>query len=449
MSNPHLVAIPPAYNEYLDRVWAGEAPLAALRPGTWSEEGLIPIFEHVRMFAGFANVVVIDTGDGLVMIDSGEFPTAAELHRAVREWSTEPVAAVVYTHGHIDHVFGVRLFDGEAAERGAPAIEVIAHEAVAARFDRYKRTVGYNSWINRRQFQIPNLNWPDQYRYPDTVYRDAMTYRRGELTFELVHARGETDDATYVWIPELRTVCTGDLFIWNSPNAGNPQKAQRYPLEWAAALREIQRLGAEVLLPGHGVPIVGAQRIDLALGEAAELLEVLCEQTIALMNSGARLDEVLAGVKVPEHLLARPYLKPAYDEPEFVVRNIWRLYGGWYDQNPAHLKPASDVEIAAELAQLVGGAHVLAARAEALLAEGSPRLAAHLAEWAVQAAPQDREVARVRATVFGQRAGQESSAMAKGMFAWAATESRAVAEGREMLAVLSDLHAGSRGNAES
>ncbi|HEV2346680.1 MAG TPA: alkyl sulfatase dimerization domain-containing protein, partial [Actinocrinis sp.] len=99
---------------------------------------------------------------------------------------------------------------------------------------------------------------------------------------------------------------------------------------------------------------------------------------------------------------------------------------------------APEVEIAAELAQLAGGAHVLAARAQALLAEGNPRLAAHLAEWAVQAAPQDRETARVRAEVYNHRAAQETSTMAKGMFTWAATESRAAAEGREMFAMLSD-----------
>lgn len=167
-----------------------------------------------------------------------------------------------------------------------------------------------------------------------------MWTRGGGLTFELVHARGEADDHTYVWIPELKTLCTGDLFIWNSPNAGNPQKAQRYPVEWARALRDMQDLGAEVLLPGHGVPITGAGRIRQALGDTAELLESLCAQTRELMNAGARLDEVLHGVKVPPGLLEKPYLHPAYDEPEFVVRNLWRLWGGWYDQNPANLKPA-------------------------------------------------------------------------------------------------------------
>src|SRR5205823_12758581 len=137
--------------------------------------------------------------------------------------------------------------------------------------------------------------------------------------------------------------------IWASPNAGNPQKVQRYPREWAAALREMATLGAGTLLPGHGFPILGADRIEVALTETAELLESLVQQTLALMNDGARLDEILYTVRAPQHLLDRPYLRPVYDEPEFVVRNIWRLYGGWYDGNPATLKPAPDRAVATEL----------------------------------------------------------------------------------------------------
>ena len=158
-----------------------------------------------------------------------------------------------------------------------------------------------------------------------------------------------------MWNPGRKVLCTGDLFIWASPNCGNPQKVQRYPREWAIGLRKMQALGAEVLLPGHGLPILGADRIDLALGETAELLESLVDQTLALMNAGARLDEIVHTVQAPAHLLDRPYLKPVYDEPEFVVRNLWRLYGGWYDGNPAHLKPAPDAVLAAEVADLAGG----------------------------------------------------------------------------------------------
>jgi alkyl sulfatase BDS1-like metallo-beta-lactamase superfamily hydrolase len=436
----------PDYLDYADRVWRGEDTLTAHLSGAYTREGLVPVGERIAVFPAFANVTVFDCGDGLVLIDSGDIRTARPLHAAVRAFRDErtPVHTVVFTHGHVDHVFGVAPFDAEADRGGTPRPRVVAHEAVAARFDRYVATAGYNAGINRRQFGVPTLQWPTAYRYPDTVYRDRLTLRRGDLTFELVHARGETDDHTYVWVPELKALCTGDLFIWNSPNAGNPQKVQRYPQEWAAALRAMQELGAELLLPGHGVPVLGADRVHRALGDTARLLETLCEQTLALMNEGLRLDEVLQRVKVPQELLERPYLRPAYDEPEFVVRNLWRLWGGWYDQNPARLKPAPDTAVAAEVAALAGGPQVLADRARQLLAAGELRLAAHLAEAAALAAPQDRDVARARAEVYGARAAAETSTMARGVFSWAAAESAAVAEGTDVTTELTRTEEGRR-----
>ena len=217
-------------------------------------------------------------------------------------------------------------------------------------------TAGYNGVINQRQFQFGRPYWPTDYRHPDEVYRDHHTLEVGGETWELHHDKGETDDATWVWNPGRKVLCTGDLFIWASPNCGNPQKVQRYPREWAIGLRKMADLGAEVLLPGHGFPILGADRIEQACTDAAELLESLVEQTLALMNEGARLDDIVATVKAPDHLLEKPYLRPVYDEPEFVVRNLWRLYGGWYDGNPARLKPPTDAAIAAEMASLAGGA---------------------------------------------------------------------------------------------
>ncbi|WP_419993512.1 alkyl sulfatase dimerization domain-containing protein [Streptomyces boninensis] len=415
------------YLAYADRVWKGEDTLLPHLSGSFVGAELVAVTERVGLFPGFANVTAFDTGDGVVMIDSGDVFTGEKLHPAVRAFAPGPVREVVFTHGHVDHATGMAPFDAED-----PRPTVIAHEAIAARFDRYRATNGYNAAINQRQFSVPGLEWPTDYRYPDTTYRDRMTLRRGDLTFELVHARGETDDHTWVWVPELKVLCTGDLFIWNAPNAGNPQKAQRYPEEWAVALREMQELGAEVLLPGHGVPIVGADRIERALDDTARLLESLCEQTKKAMNAGHRLDTVLQEVKPPADLLARPYLHPNYDEPEFIVRNLWRLWGGWYDQNPAHLKPASDAAVSAELAAVAGGAIVLARRAEELAVKGELRLACHLAETAALAAPEDADVARIRAAVYDRRVESESSTMARGIFTWAAAESAAVVEGTDI-----------------
>jgi alkyl sulfatase BDS1-like metallo-beta-lactamase superfamily hydrolase len=290
-----------------------------------------------------------------------------------------------------------------------------------ARFDRYRLTAGYNAHVNRRQFGLDNLQWPTDYRYPDVTYRGVLRLDVGE-DVELHATRGETDDHTWTWFADRRILCCGDLFIWASPNAGNPQKVQRYAAEWAAALRQMVELDAEVLLPGHGVPVVGAARVRQALGDTARYLESLHEQTVELMNSGAMLDEILHTVRPPSDLADRPYLQPVYDEPEFVVRNIWRLYGGWWDGDPATLKPAPARQLATEVVQLAGS-DAMAARVEELLASGddeSLRLAGHLVELLAAADPSAHAV---RARVYERRRDVERSTMSKGVFGWAARES--------------------------
>ncbi len=374
--------------------------------------------------AAFSNVSAIATSDGLLVVDTSSPLNTALAHEALARWDPRPAHTIVFTHGHIDHVFGVERYEAAARDAGAAAVRVVAHEAVPARFDRYLATAGYNEVINRRQFQLPDFEWPRAYRYPDETYRDERTVDVGGVDFELYHARGETDDHTWVWQPERKTLFCGDLFCWVSPNCGNPQKVQRYPKEWAVALRTMAGLGAETLLPGHGLPIVGGERIRRSLDDAATLLESLHDQTVAMMNEGARLDDIVNSVEYPEELLEKPYLRPVYDEPEFVVRNTWRLYGGWYDGNPAHLKPAPEAEIGREVAALAGGVDRLVARARAVAEAGDLRLAGHLAEWATLAAPHDAGAQLVRAEVNEARVAAESSTMSKGVFAWAAAESR-------------------------
>jgi Tfp pilus assembly protein PilF len=53
------------------------------------------------------------------------------------------------------------------------------------------------------------------------------------------------------------------------------------------------------------------------------------------------------------------------------------------------------------------------------------RLACHLAELAAQAEPDNARVHQVRAEVFQARRNHETSLMAKGIFGYAANESRA------------------------
>jgi alkyl sulfatase BDS1-like metallo-beta-lactamase superfamily hydrolase len=407
-----------------DRLWRGEVSVGEVHPVT-STADLDEVAPGIAFIPAFGNVSAFATDDALLLVDTGNLVLAGANFEKVRGWTDLPLQTVVYTHGHIDHVFGLAPWEAEADRDGRPRPHVVAHELVPARFDRYKLTAGYNGMINARQFKLPRFRWPTEYRYPDETYRLRHDVHVAGERFELHHGKGETDDHTWIWVPDRKVLCTGDLFIWASPNCGNPQKVQRYPREWAQALREMRALEPELLLPGHGWPIAGADRVREALTDTADLLDHLVDATLALMNEGARLDDIVHTVRAPDHLLDKPYLRPVYDEPEFVVRTVWRLYGGWYDGNPAHLKPAPDAALAGELAALAGGAGVLADRAAALAAEGDLRLAGHLAELAAQAAPDDAGVHRVRAAVFAERAGAELSTMSKGVFSWAADESQA------------------------
>lgn len=376
------------------------------------------ITDGIAVVCAFSHVWSVATDEGLVVIDTSLPVFAPGARDHLRRWRDRSVHTIVYTHGHVDHVGGAGAFVEDARERGNPVPQVAAHEAVEPRFDRYDLTSGYNQVINRRQFggggfaDLFDGNWVR----PQTTYATTLDVEIGSTPMQLIHAEGETDDHTLVWVPQQRALFSGDLFAWVFPNAGNPQKVQRYPAQWATALRQMIELRPVLLLPAHGLPIEGEARIAAALDDSATALEGLVADTLEMMNAGARLDDIIHQVRVPDDLLAKPYLRPVYDEPEFVVRNIWRLYGGWYDGNPARLKPASDGAVAAEVARLAGGASALSARAFELSETGDLRLACHLAEWAAQAAPDDPGVLELRAEVYQKRRDQEQSLMARGIY---------------------------------
>ncbi len=395
---------------------------------------LSEVADGIAMIEAFSHVVLFKADDGLVLFDTSLETFGPNIVKAMRGWTDDPVRAITYTHGHVDHVGGAGAILTEAAERKRTRPQVIGHENVKPRFDRYNLTSGYNMAINARQFggagrsriQLGGADHfgPAEWVEPDTQFSDRMGFASGGTRFDMRHAKGETDDHLWAWVPQKKAVVVGDFLIWVFPNAGNPQKVQRYPLDWAQALRAMAALEPELLLPAHGLPIGGKARIALVLNDVAGALESLLKQTLELMNSGARLDTILQEVSIPKETLEKPYLRPVYDEPEFVVRNIWRQYGGWYDGNPANLKPPSDRAVAIETARLAGGADKLAERALALAHAGDLRLACHLAELAALADPDSHSVHGMRAEVYETRMQAELSLMARGIYGDAARTSR-------------------------
>lgn len=373
----------------------------------------------VLVHAAFVNTYAVRTPAGLLMIDPGLAHQSHAVHAAVRAWCDAPLHTAVYTHGHADHAFGLGAFL-EAGERP----HVVAQENCVARFRRYRLTHGLNARINQRQFGYPRPVFPERFDWPTLVFRDALAQRLGELEVHYRAARGETDDHCWIWIPERRYLFTGDLIVWVSPNCGNPQKVQRYPVDWAEALETMAALDAEWLFPGHGLIVHGRDAVRTVLTETARYLRVLIDQVLARMNAGETPEDIVHAVEPDPELARRPYLQARYDHPTFIVRNLLRLWGGWWNGNAADLLPATWAAQAREVVTLAGGVGAVVGRGRALLDGGDAMLAAHLAEWATRAEPGDPGAQALKRDVYARRLVEEPSLMGRGIYRAAMNDAR-------------------------
>jgi alkyl sulfatase BDS1-like metallo-beta-lactamase superfamily hydrolase len=367
------------------------------------------------MTADYVNISVFETSDGLLMVDSGTKEAAQSTYDEIRKHTQAPLHTVVYTHGHLDHAFGLKPWL-EAGEKP----RVIAQENMIARFNTYRKTGRMNAHINEVQFGIDAglVQWPtemDDFVWPDLTYKDRISLNIGGERFEVFAAKGETDDASWIWAPERSIVCTGDLWEGMLPNCGNPQKVQRYPEGWADALEAIASVGADILLPGHGKPVEGADTIHECCMNTAIALRGIVETVMAGLNKGQKHEDIIAQIEIPEEMRKHAYLDPLYDRAEFIARNVIRMYGGWWDGWSSNVIPAPMATRAIEVANLAGGASALIKRAREISATDSA-LACHLAEWAALAEPQNRDAQQCVIDIFKTRADGEISLMGRGIF---------------------------------
>ncbi len=373
----------------------------------------------VLMLANFANTYAVSTSAGLLLIDPGLQAFSTRVHDGVRAWSDALLHTVVYSHGHVDHAFGLRAWL-DAGERP----NIVAQENCVGRFRRYQLTHGLNARVNQRQFGLPHPVFPDQFDWPTITVRDSLAQRIGDTEVRYRAAKGETDDALYAWLPDRGCLFTGDLVIWSAPNCGNPQKVQRYPVEWADALDEMAARGAEWLFPGHGLAVRGAGAIRIMLTETAAWLRSIIDQVLERLNAGQSPEEIFHAVEPDPELSTRPFLRVSYDHPKFIVRNLLRLWGGWWDGNAADLLPAPWAKQGREIAELAGGTEALVAWGRALLAAGDLAMACHVAEWATRGHPDHRGAQELKRDAYAVRLESASEVMTRGIYRDAMNEAK-------------------------
>ena len=397
-------------------------PENAAVPRLWAKAHAVQ--PDVLMQTAFVNTYAVATGAGLLLVDPGLRVRSAAVHEAVREWSDAPLPTALYTHGHFDAGFGLAAWL-DAGERQ----QIIAQENCVARFKRYQLTSGVQGRVNQRQFSLPEPMFPDRFDWPTVTVRDSLTQQIGDIEVHFHAAKGETDDALYAWLPERGYLFTGDLIIWSAPNCGNPQKVQRYPLEWVEALEQMAGLDAEWLFPGHGLAINGRGGVRTVLTETAAWLRHIVEQVLERMNAGQEPEQIFHEVEPDPELSKRPFLRVNYDHPKFIIRNLLRLWGGWWNGNAADLLPATWEEQGRGIAELAGGIDGLVARGRSLLDSGDLQMACHIAEWAARGHPEHTGAQELKRDAYRARLEAAKETMTQGIYRAAMNDASTVLGG--------------------
>lgn len=343
---------------------------------------------------GFGNVGFVITSEGVVVIDATVSTEGGEAVLAeIRKLTGLPIRYLIYTHGHADHVSGASVFKREGAT-------VIGHRNIARRFDRYIKLWPHHVAINGLQFRKSLFAAEPSFVYPDIAYDQEYTFELGGKTFRLVHGKGETDDATVIYVPEDRVAYVGDFIIWAFPNIGNPNKVLRYEREWYETLERVQSWNPRAVATGHGPALTEPELIKKALSHNIEVLKLLHERTVAYINKGADVEQAVAEIGLPEHLVDSPFLAQIYGTREFVIRGIYRRYTGWYNGNPTHLAPAPLKEVQREIVGLIGSGEAVLERARNLKASGRLQLSLHLADLVIDEPELEKEAVQFKAAVL-------------------------------------------------
>jgi alkyl sulfatase BDS1-like metallo-beta-lactamase superfamily hydrolase len=434
----------------------GELAPATVNPSLWRmarlnmANGLFKVAERVYQLRGFdiSNMTVLEGDTGLILIDP---LTTAEVARAAlalyhAHRPRKPVAAVIYTHSHVDHYGGVRGVIDEA-DVTAGRVKVIAPagfmEAIAG-----ENVLAGLPMIRRAQFQFggllprgprgqvdaglgkgvargnPGLVAPT---HSITQPIEKHTIDGLEIVFQLA-PETEAPAEMHMFYPQLGVLNMAEnacpLLHNFIPLRG---AVARDPRIWAKYIADAIALYAphtEVLIGQHHWPTWGRAAIVDHLEAQRDLYKHIHDQTLRYMNRGWRPAEIAEIVELPAGLAERWSVRGYYGTVSHNVKAVYQRYLGWYDGNPCNLHALPPAPAAKKFVEYMGGAAAVMARAKADFAKGEFRWVAQVMKEVVYAEPGNREARALCADALEQMGYQAESATWRNAFLYGAQELR-------------------------
>lgn len=385
---------------------------------------------------GFAasNVGMIVGEDGVVIVDTTESVRAAENIRAeFRKITDAPVRAIVFTHGHRDHVSGAKVFYEDGAQ-------IIARENFrreltppaggepwpgAAMLSRARAQFGMDLSFGDERINLGvgpgdrpleglGAGFVEPTKMVGGAREDVVLCG---VKISLLSAPGETDDQMAVWLPESRVLFCADNFYKSFPNL-SPIRGGRYRdfNQWANTLDSLAALDAEILIPGHSRPVTGAQNIRAVLEDYRDAIRVLIRQCAEGINAGMNADELAAAIALPPELSQKPHLREFYGCAQWAARGYFAGEIGWFDGNAANLFPSHPEERAALLAEAMGGAEKVLTLAQKALADKRFQWAAELCDILLRLESHGADARRIKADALEHLAEEQINACARNYF---------------------------------
>lgn len=339
------------------------------------------------------NSVMLETDEGLVIIDTGYASAGPVLKEIAADISDKPIHTIIYTHAHVDHAYGTHPL----VEEGMPT-QIIAQEKFLPRVERYiamRGSIAKN--MSQPENELPQS--VDDLVMPTRYFEDRLELEIGSERFILQHHKGETDDQLYVWAVDRKVLATADFYQGFIPNLGNGKRVQRYIEAWIGAMHEMANLEAEYVLPAHGVALIGREEIRNEFRLHAEAMQHIVDEVYEGLNAGLRPDQVVQSISWPDKYANHPTLQQVYVTPNNIAEMLLKQKTGWWNDIPSDWSPAPLEAQAAQLVDLAGGMETFLSHTREL-AKSEGALARHMIDWALLAEPDNREVLELTIQIY-------------------------------------------------